>query len=276
MKKIFNKNNITSSIVAATFIATLSSTSVYAHDDSCDVNLNAGFSIDEGRIEFLDEENNSLYKIMNDEKLIVSGEHIDLTSNQQLLVHEYSTNIRALVPEIKSVAIEGVDLALEAVNLVFTELLGEGNNVGDELTQELSSLKEEVSTRFSIADGFTIGADGLNGDELLGDEFEERIETVVETAVMNSMGSLLVALGQEMLFSGGDTDAFETKMESFGENIEHEMENRAEKIERKAEKLCIAIVEIDELEEQLKASIKPLANIDVISTKINHSDEHSM
>ncbi len=276
MKKVFNKNNITSSIVAATFIAALSSVPAYAHNDSCDVDLDAGFSINKSSIEFLDEDNHSLYKIINDEALIVSGEHIALSSNQQKLVHEYSTSIRALVPEIRTVAIEGVDLALEGVNLVFTKLLGEGSNVGEEVTQELSSLRDEVSTRFSIEHGFTIGSDGVGGDELLGAEFEERIESAVEKAVVNSMGTLLVALGQQMLFSGGDTDDFETRMESFGEDMEHEMEKRAEKIEHKAEKLCKSAIEIDQLEEQLKANIKSLVNINVISAKLGHANKDSI
>ena len=276
MKQHMNKNSLTSSIIAVTLIGSFISASAYAHDNSCNIHLDAAFSIDKNKIEFLDDDNHSLYKIINDETLIVSGETIQLTLDQQSLIHDYSTSIRALVPEIKSVAIEGVDLALEAVNLVFTELLGEGNDVGSELTHELSSLRDEVSTRFSIEHGFTIGADGLDGDELLGDEFEERIENAVESAVMNSMGSLLVALGQEMLFSGGDTDAFEAKMENFGENIESKMEKRAEQIEQKAEQLCQAVVEIDQLEEQLQSSIESLSAINVISTELSRDDNHSM
>ena len=29
----------------------------------------------------------------------------------------------------------------------------------------------------------------------------------------------MIAVGQEMLFSGGDMDAFETRMENFGQHI---------------------------------------------------------
>ncbi len=56
-------------------------------------------------------------------------------------------------------------------------------------------------------------------------------------------------------------------MESFGENIEHEMESRAEKIELKAESLCLKVVELDRIEEQLKASVGSLENINVITVK---------
>ena len=177
-----------------------------------------------------------------------------------------------MVPQVRSIAIEGVDLALEGVNLAFNELLGDGNEIGADLTEELSSLRDEVGERFTIEHGFTIGENGLEDDELFGEEIEQRIESAVEKAVMGSMGSLLVALGQEMMFSNGDSNAFETRMENFGESIENEMESRAEKIEHKANSLCLAAVEIDKLEDELQASIASLEDINVITVK--HTREY--
>ena len=265
--------------IAAALLLTFSSTVTYAHDshDSCDVDLKAGLTINESGLEFFESKNKEhvLYTIDNNNNLTVGGESISLNSKQQGLVKQYHQDIRAMVPKIKTIAIEGVDLALEGVNLAFNELLGEGNNVGAELTQELSTLREEVGERFTIENGFTIGEQGLADDELFGEEIEQRIESAVEKAVMGSMGTLLVALGQEMMFSGGDSDAFETRMENFGESIEQKMELGAEKIERKADSLCAAAVKIDQLEEQLKSSIAPLADINVITAKhIRVRDNH--
>ncbi len=268
MKSLFTKTAI-----AITLMASFTSTALYAHDNSCDVDLDASLTINKNTLEFFDKKDRTLYKIIDNKTLIIDGKLIDLNSKQQALVYDYSMSIRTLVPEVKDIALEGVDLALEGVGLVFDELLGEENEVGAELIEELSALKEEISTRFSMDHDFTIGADGLNGDEFLGDEFEDRIESAVEKAVMSSMGSLLVAVGQEMLFSNGDTDAFETRMENFGETIENEMEGRAEKIELKAEKLCLSIVEIDHLEEQLKATIDEMSAINVITIARNLHNE---
>lgn len=284
----FTSTKKTPKILIAVSVASIfTSATLYAHD-ACDIKLDAGFTLNTTSIEFFNSNQDSdnkkeiLYKIDNDHSLIVRGKAIDLDEHQQALVTQYATNIRAIVPQVKTIAIEGVDLALEGVNLAFNELLGEGNDVGAELTHELSSLRDEVDTRFTAEHGFTIGENGLDGksftgEEILGEEFEQRIESAVEKAVMNSMGSLLVVIGQEMLFSGGDSDAFETRMESFGESIADEMELRAEKIERKADALCIAIADIDKLEEQLKANISPLANINVISATFNEkADDKSM
>jgi hypothetical protein len=260
-------------LIAVTLISVFISKALYAHD-SCDVDLEAGLTINESKLEFFDSENKgqTLYTIDSNYNLTVHGEDVSLNSEQQALVEQYSSSIRAMVPQVRHIAIEGVDLAIEGVDLAFNKLLGEGNDVGADLTQELSTLKEEVGERFTIAHGFTIGENGLEDDELLGEEFEQRIESAVEKAVMSSMGTLLIALGQEIMFSSDDTDAFETRMESFGENIEQEMELRAKEIERNADKLCLAAVEIDQLEEELKSSISALADINVITAK--HTPGH--
>jgi len=273
-KAIFTQ--LPKTLIAVTLISVFISKTLYAHN-SCDVDLEAGLTINESKLEFFESKNKHqvLYTIDSNNNLNVGGEDISLNSEQQAMVEQYSTDIRAMVPKIRSIAIEGVDLALEGVNLAFNELLGEGNDVGSDLTHELSTLREDVAEKFTIENGFTIGENGLEDEELFGEEIEQRIESAVEKAVMGSMGSLLVALGQEMMFSGGDTDAFETRMENFGENIENEMELRAGKIERKADKLCLAAVEIDKLEEELKSSIEPLADINVLTVKHNRNyDDH--
>jgi len=242
----------------------LATSSAYAHD-SCDVELDMGLNISKNTIEFLSDNDQLRYKIINNETLMIGGEELSLTDSQQSLVTDYSNSIRAVVPEVKTIAFEGIDLAVDGVNMAFNELLGEGNDVGAELTQELSNIRAELDERFSEDKTFHINNEGIDTEDFLGEEFEQRIETVVENAVLQSMGSILVAVGQEMLFSGSSADSLETRMENFGEQIESEMEARAEKIEEKADALCYSIANIDVLEEQLKAEISELASYNLVT-----------
>lgn len=261
-------------LIAATLLSLFSSTALYAHD-SCDVDLKAGLTINESKLEFFEPKKKEkvLYVIDKQYNLTVGGKNISLNSEQQALVKKYATDIRNIVPQVRLIAIEGVDLALAGVDLAFNQLLGEGNEVGADLTQELSLLKAEVAERFTIKNGFTIGEDGVEDDELFGADIEQRIESAVEKAVMNSMGNLLVALGQEMMLSGGDSNDFESKMENFGDTIEYEMKSGAEKIERKADSLCAAAIEIDQLEEKLRSNIPSLADINVITVNTVKIDD---
>ncbi|WDE10542.1 DUF2884 family protein [Thalassomonas haliotis] len=255
-------------LLASTLI--LTSTSLYAHD-SCDVELEGGIKIDSTGIEFM-QDKKPVYSIFEDNRLMVDGKSIDLNAGQQALVTEYATSIRSIIPEVKSIAIEGIDLAVEGVNMAFDELLGAGNDVGADLTRELTALRDEVQTRFDADKGFYVDEHGFAGEEFLGDEFEQRIESVVEKAVRDSMGSLLIAVGQQMLFSG-DTGAFETKMASFGDKIATEMEARGAELESKGEQICLSVVEIDNLEEQLKAEISELEHINILKVKSQGANE---
>lgn len=267
-------------LLATALTASFASSAVYAHE-SCNVDLSAGFTINPTTIEFLQEENGqenrSLYKITDGKVLSVGGSEVSLSGSQQQLVEKYDAKIRQLVPEVKNVAIEGVDLAVDGVNLAFNGLLGEGNSVAADLTKELKLVREQVATNLTIENGITIGVDGLESDELLGEDFEQRIESAVEKAVLNSMGTILIAVGQQMMTADGDEQSFETRMEEFGENLEQEMNARADKIEAKAEKLCVSIAKLDVLEEQLKAEIEPLNNTNIFTvTQNEHEDDKDM
>jgi len=266
-------------LIASTLTTVLASSAVYAHE-SCNVDLSAGFKINTNSIEFVEaeregsDEQHSLYRIKDGKQLYVDNDKVTLTDKQKALVKQYDAKIRELVPQVKSVAIEGVDLAVEGVNLAFNGLLGEGNAVAADLTKELKLIREQVTTNLTIENGISVGVDGLESEELLGKDFDQRIESVVEKAVLNSMGSILMAMGQQMIAGEADEQSFETRMEKFGDTIEHEMTTRSEKIEEKAQALCINVAKLDALEEQLKAEIKPLANTNVFTvTQGNHDDE---
>lgn len=255
-----------------TLIATaliMASSASFAHDnsfssESCNVDLNGGININAQEITF-SKDKSPLYTITNNDTLRVNGEEIDLTTHQQSLLRDYSTSIRKVVPEVKSIALDAIDLAIEGVNLAFNELLGTGNNVSAELTTHLTTIRSEVDAEFGKHKDFYIDEEGFSGKDFFGEDFEQRIESAVESTVQNSLGSLMIAVGQELLFSGGDMDAFETKMENFGELIEHEMETRAEGLEKRGDALCQSIIAIDEMEEQLKNSIDELASYNLIT-----------
>jgi hypothetical protein len=250
----------------------LATSSAYAHD-SCDVELDMGLNINKNTIEFLGDNDKVRYQIINNETLIIDGEALSLNASQQSLVTDYSDSIRAVLPEVKSIAFEGIDLASDGVNMAFNELLGQNNSVGAELTQELSNIREELEQRFSEDNTFHINNEGIDSADFFGEEFEGRIESVVESAIMKSMGSLLVAVGQEMLFSGGDKDTFETRMENFGAQIENEMESRTKTIKQKADALCYSISNIDRLEEQLKAEVSELASYNMVTVNMKDNND---
>ena len=260
---------------SAAVILTLISAPIWAHDinsDACDIDLDAGMYINQEVIEFTKNEK-VLYKILGENTLVVDGKEVSLAAHQEVLVADYANSIRSVVPEVKTIAIEGVSLATEGVNLAFNELLGEGNNLASNLTQELNKLSEELDTRLSLESGIRFGENGAISEDFLGEDFEQRVENTIESAIKDSMGSLLIAVGQEMLFAGGDMEALETRMENFGADIEQQMEARAELLETKAYALCQSVAAIDELEEQMRSEINEIAQFDLLSVSIHSSNK---
>ncbi len=256
---------ITKAMAITAFTCIATSTSLHAHE-SCNVQLNSGININKTRLEFLDENHKSLYKIVNNQKLIINGASIDLTAKQQSLVTHYSTSIRAIIPQVRTVAIEGIDIAIDGVNLAFKQLLGPENSLSEELTNELVAIREEVNNETSIEHGFTIGANGSDDEALLTGDLEQRIGSVIEQAMLESIGTLLVTIGQEMLFSNDNADSLEDRMADFDKKLESHIEAKAEKLTNKTHQLCLAAIKIEQLEEQLKENISQLAHTDFIST----------
>jgi hypothetical protein len=236
---------------------------------SCDIELSAGLEIKPTSMAFFEQGSGSensklaLYAIDKNKFLSIKGEKISLTDEQSALVNAYDTHIRQLVPKVKNIAIEGVDLAIDGVSIIFNSLLGEDNTVGQDLITELTGLKQQIDVNLSDEHDIIIGVDGLESDILLGEDFEQRIESAMEKAVMGSMGSLLVALGKQMI--NDDDQGFENKIDTFSQTIEREMESRAKIIEAEVEKLCADFIELERIETQLQESIEELQSINVFN-----------
>lgn len=250
----------------------------YAHNssfnnDSCNIELNGGIKINKDFIEIF-KNNDSLYKITNNDVLTINGQEISLSASQRSLITEYSTSIRAVLPEIKEIATDAISLANDGVNLAFNELLGEGNDVGAEITGHLTEIRAEIDSKFAENKEFYIDENGFSGSEFFGEDFEKRMESAIEETVKNSMGSLMIAVGQEMLFAGGNMNAFETRMENFGQKIEHEMETRGKQLEIRADALCHSAIAIDALEAQLQLNITELASFDVLTASNKQSKDN--
>ena len=263
------KTFMITALIASTLI--MASLTSFAHDmsvdnNSCELDVNGGININAQKITF-SKNKQALYSIVENDILVINGNNVDLTPSQQALLTQYSTSIRAAVPEVKRFALDAIDLAIDGVNLAFNELLGEGNNVSTDLTTQLSTIRTEVDNEFDVSKDFYIDENGLGGDDFFGDEFEKRIESAVESTIENSIGSLLIAIGQELLFSDGEVNTIETRMEAFGDKIEHEMKERGERLEKRSEILCQSAIAINQMEEQLKTSIDELSDFNFITVK---------
>jgi len=78
------------------------------------------------------------------------------------------------------------------------------------------------------------------------------------------MGRILIAIGTQMLWEGGDMSEFEQKMERWGEDLEYRLESQAASLEEKGEALCEVLKKADYAEGKMQASIKGLNRLNLL------------
>jgi hypothetical protein len=248
-------------------------TSLYsfaAQADQCSVHFNYGVIIDPSHIRMIDH-GKTVVQINGNSQLFIEGQEIELNSEQQELISQFSIGIRDQVPEIVSIAIEGVDIGLKAVNKAIGSLTGENSASQQKIQTKFDELKWRIRTRFNqSANNYYIAPpDFADFDDIFTGEFEQEIEEIIS----DSIGTILLAVGEAMISdnsnnSGGERrlSTFDDRMETMGKDLELEINANTNALKLKAEKFCLNLTKLDEIESKVDDSIKQLKQFNLIET----------
>ncbi|MBE1300797.1 MAG: DUF2884 family protein [Alteromonadaceae bacterium] len=246
-------------------------------DLKCDVDLNYGLVVTEGHIRVINE-SQTLYQINGDDQLIVGGYWIKLEQPQAEKIKQLSNGIHYAVPKMIILATEGVDLAIETVENVYTGLVGTDSKSFEKLKKSLEKAKKKVRSKFIHSyENYYIGPGSLeNVDSLVDQELEEQIEQAINT----SLGGILSAIGG---LEAGNNSTMEDKiedlsqrLEEMGEEIERTVGPRTDSLRKKARWFCKKMQRLNDIEEQLRQEVPELADINVIlvGEKSKYSMKH--
>ncbi|WP_088332594.1 DUF2884 family protein [Lacimicrobium sp. SS2-24] len=242
-------------------------TSALASD--CNVNLKGDLSLERGILTVSTLDQRPL--VLDGSSATYDGDSMSLSSSQQQLLNQYHQQVSELAPQVADIAMDAIALASEGINHAFGELLGYDDNLVLEFSDEMDALRNRVSTQLYADDGsIRFSSKNLKDDKLLGPQFEEEVEAKVKEMVARSMGSVMIAMGKQMLKSGGDMSGFEKRMENFGEQIEQRITAKAEVIEQRANGLCYDLTRLDDLEQQISREIPSLSGLDVVRVDAQH------
>lgn len=250
-------------IVAAIFL--LVAAFVQAKE-GCGVELDGGLRITNTALEFT-EDDKTRYKILNDQMLVVNGHNMNLDQKQQLLVKQYAAGIRALVPEVRQLSLEGVDLASQAMDLVFQELLEPDEETRQKIHHEFLLLKNDIEKGFASDRPININQKSVQDNDFLGMDFESRIKNIMEASGKKISWNLIKSMVSAIFSGREDLSNFEKRMEKFGERMEREMNVRAQKMEQRGNLVCSSVASLDRKEEELKQSIKEISSFNLIKLK---------
>ncbi|MHC6648397.1 DUF2884 family protein [Alteromonas sp. HB246098] len=248
----------------------------FAHDtsfqnNSCDMELDGHIQYYQGDLT-VQMDNGSVMTIDAQHNMTINGQSVSLDREQQRWVSEYYNNIDIAIPMTLTIASEGLQIANVAVTEVFTELLG-GDQMGDDFNELFNSLETKLNTSF-YDDAGNIRVDSTKFDEpgWFDESWEQEFETQIESLISESMGRILIAVGTQMLWEGGDMSEFEQKMERWGEDLEYRLESQAASLEEKGEALCKVLKKADYAEGKMQASISGLDDLNLLD--IDHRDHH--
>jgi len=249
----------------------LSSFSQQSYAQQCSINLNYGVIIDPKHIRIVDKGKTQV-QINNTQQLFIGGREVALSKQQQKLLNAFSEGIRQQVPEIVSIAIEGVDIGLRAVNEVVAGLTGENSASQQKVQAKFDELKWRIRARFNqSANNYYIAPQDLNDfDEMFTGEFEQEIEAMIST----SIGSILEAVGQSILVDdnsseyGGETriTTYDKRLSNISKGLELEVTERAKALDKKAAIFCQQLTYLDEIEAQLHQALPALKEFNLIET----------
>lgn len=255
-------------ILALLIVTSLSSYSAQA--EQCSVNFNYGVIIDPHHLRIIDH-GKTVVQINGENQLFVEGREQELTIEQQTLIKQFSLGIRDQVPEIVSIAIEGVDIGLKAVNKAIGSLTGENSASQQKIQTKFDELKWRIRTRFNqSANNYYIAPqDFADFDDIFTGEFEQEIEEIIS----DSIGTILSAVGEAMISDSSVSrsseqrlSTFDDRMETLGKDLELEISASANALEKKAETFCHKLTELDEIENKIHRIIKPLKQFNLIET----------
>ncbi|KZN63201.1 hypothetical protein N473_17380 [Pseudoalteromonas luteoviolacea CPMOR-1] len=255
-------------------IAMLSSVSAYAHadhqfsitHDDCQLQFQNDVKITPEEVS-ITQANNQHMLITADGNLLINGQTITVTPEQQQALSVYADTLRAELPKVAEVATDAVTLAGVALDEVAATFNLQSL---DELSVVLEELNEEVHNTFYQEGSFVMGEQTMESfGEHFSHEFESRIESAVKSAMFESIGTLLISLGSEMKNANGDINTFEQRMEQMGENIEQHVTAHADQLEARADALCQQFTHIAQQETRLSLSMPTLSGYALM-----HKNQH--
>ncbi len=239
--------------LAATLLFAVSAASQARSVDICDFESDFEMRLDDQAVVFHRTAGAPLRVEMRHGRLIVDGREVALSKEDAERVARYERDVRALVPEVKAIAVDAVGLASQAILQVTTAF---GGSNSERVAERIDELTSQLADRIDATD------DTADWDN---DEFDEAIDALVSELVPMMTGDIAAVAIKAALT--GDEDGIreiEQRAERMEKAIEQNVERRADELEARAEALCPRVKALDELEASLNVRLADNHPLDLL------------
>ena len=213
------------------------------------------------------QNNRTFVQINHDQQLFVKGEWQQLDAETQQLLQLYAHGLRKFVPEIVSLAVDGVEVGLSSIEAM---LAGVGNKSQQ---AEWRALIRETTFQFlsrfvRTGDHFYLAPQSLNElDYFLHDELKPQLDNLARHTVGAVWGALRDALRHsDSNFERSDNQDWQS-VGQMVDKINLGLDAKAVELEEKSALFCQRMQELDKIEQQLQQRLPALSLYDVVTRK---------
>ncbi|MCP3675169.1 MAG: YggN family protein [Gammaproteobacteria bacterium] len=227
-----------------------------SNDEMCDYRLDYDLTVEDASITFVQDSGKKI-TINKNNQLYVNGSEKSINGEQQILIDNYADGIRDLIPEITAIALEGINLGVQAASMAIGTLLGEGDPDFKSFSFKINEFADNIKMKFET--------DNFSSKRLkyaFENEFEQQIESIVEDAVIELTPRLMAKVMTAALSGdeGGISD-LEMRAESIEHDVESFVEPKVEALEARAVELCGSVDNLDTLETKMVDSGLEMMNL---------------
>ena len=171
-------------------------------------------------------------------RLFIDGKEVKLSEADRGRMRQLEQEMTALVPELRHIVLEAVDIAFVTLTEVARGLASDPKAAIDELQRAQSKLRAQMEAQPLVA---------LDGDAI-GRTIEPVMSEFVPQIIGGAMsGALKAAFGGEK-----KAQEFERKMQRMEKELDVKVEARAKTLEPLAEGMCQRMKTIDRLDDELE------------------------
>ena len=213
------------------------------------------------------QNNRTHVQINHDQQLFVRGELQTLSAEEQRLLQQYAEGLRKFVPEIVSLAVDGVEVGLSSIEAM---LAGVGSqSQQDEWRALIRETTFQFLSRFvRSGDHFYLAPQSLNElDNFLNRELKPQLTSLARRTVGATWGDIREALRQsDNNFERAETQDWQS-VNQLMEKITLGMDEKMVELEAKSALFCQRMRELDHIESKLQQRIASLSEFDVVVEK---------
>lgn len=241
------------SALAVALVSARSAEATGVHVDECSFESRYSLQLDDQALRLTRESGTPQEVRFEQGQLWIDGELVALSNADRQRIDEIEQRVRALLPEVRDVAMEGAAMAGAALTQVAVAL---GGADSEQLGKRIAELQAEVAERFDA---------NLRDGSWEQHPIDDQVEAIVEQLVPELVGNITSAAVSAAL--SGDEKAMQD-IERRAQNLEHtlerEMEARGKVLEARAEALCPRVRDIDALENALELRLRDGSRLDLV------------